>query len=879
MLLRSSREKQHSLSVALLATVLALLFLTASFAFAPVAHAQALPPRDTRTWQDPNGGPSFTFSTLAIRDDCTTRGDLIYTSGMRAGWRLSGTVSVRRPDNTAVFSVIPVNQTGDLNLLVLYPPISQWQQNPGNVEVHVDMAISVFDENNNLVTWVGGDQSGAPGVLGPAGQDWDIFCANPPTPAIDIVKYTNGADANDPNAAGVPLVAVGAAVTWAYDITNTGPVDIPFAEITVTDNIPGVSPVFSAIVSGDGKGDGSAILQPGEVWRYIATGVAINLSNPPQNQGLVLVPNVCREGDAQAPGRTAYTNIGTVQIPNMSADDPSSYCNTFTSISVLKTADPTHIMTTTWEISKSVSPAVIDLFEGEDAVVDYTVQVTPTVTDEAFSVTGSISITNTGAEATSVSNVVDTINGFGSVPVSCPGGLPQTLAPGAVLVCTYASALPDSVSRTNSVVVTFTDGTRQATAPVVFGPPTVINGVVNIDDTYNGGTPGVIAQGVTSATTIEYTRTVVCGSDLGYEGGVASFTRANTARIIETNQTADASMRVNCYRPSVDKTADPEFTRRYEWQINKVAVPTEVDLVDGQSAPVTYTVVLTKAGPVDENFRVFGSITVNNPHPSAALQLTGITDRLGNGQSVTVNCPATSVPPSGSLACTYSSNLPNNADGTNTAIVTATTGIAYSSPVVAYSFTGVQPSQTLLNSVTVTDTNPATGQPWTFSGSGAQSYTVPFACTDITYDQNGLFQKTVANTAVITQTGQEASADVNLTCQLPRARLTGACIVGVSTWLVATNTTGAYVVEFRVGNNVTSTLNLALVANTPTTFTYDGNSDDLSSVQLLFNGHVIVTVIGPPAPGIGCSPTSLPPSDEPNGGATNWLYLPVITSR
>ncbi len=312
--------------VVALASLLALVLLSLSFMFGPSAYAQDVPPRDTRTWDDPQDGPSFTFSTLAIRDDCTSRGDVIYTTGMRAGWSLTGQVIVRRPDNTLTFSVIPVDQTTDLNLLVTYPPLSEWQQNPGNVEIHVDVAIEVRDAENELVQWVGGDQEELPGVLGPNGQDWDIFCAQQLEPEIDIIKLTNGADANAPDGADVPLITPGDDVTWTYIITNTGPIDILLAEITVTDNIPNVTPVFAAVVSGDAKGDGNGILQPGEVWRYTATGVAVNLATPPQDEGLVLVPNVCRGGNPNLPGRTAYTNIGTVEIPSMSATDPSSYC-------------------------------------------------------------------------------------------------------------------------------------------------------------------------------------------------------------------------------------------------------------------------------------------------------------------------------------------------------------------------------------------------------------------------------------------------------------------------------------------------------------------------------------------------------------------------
>ncbi|MBK8799795.1 MAG: hypothetical protein IPM07_27375 [Anaerolineales bacterium] len=221
-----------------------------------------------------------------------------------------------------VFTEISVNQTGDLNLLVPYPPVSEWQDNGSNREVHVDLSIGVFDENGVQVAWVGGDQVNAPGILGPGGQDWDVFCNGAQTPDIDIIKFTNGADANNPDAAGVPVIAPGAPVTWTYRITNTGNVDIPLSEITVTDNIPGVNPIFTSVVSGDLKGDGNGLLQPGEVWLYTAAGASLNLSNPGPVPGLQIVPNVCRQGNAGAPGSPAYTNIGTVQIPQYVGNRP-----------------------------------------------------------------------------------------------------------------------------------------------------------------------------------------------------------------------------------------------------------------------------------------------------------------------------------------------------------------------------------------------------------------------------------------------------------------------------------------------------------------------------------------------------------------------------
>ncbi len=55
--------------------------------------------------------------------------------------------------------------------------------------------------------------------------------AVPAIPAIDIIKYTNGEDANDPTG---PFIPVGGAVDWTYAVTNIGNVDL--VNVTVTDD-------------------------------------------------------------------------------------------------------------------------------------------------------------------------------------------------------------------------------------------------------------------------------------------------------------------------------------------------------------------------------------------------------------------------------------------------------------------------------------------------------------------------------------------------------------------------------------------------------------------------------------------------------------------
>lgn len=133
---------------------------------------------------------------------------------------------------------------------------------------------------------------------------------------IDIEKKTNGNQADGANDGDVPQITYGDVVTWSYEVTNTG--DIPFseAEVIVTDDQPGVTPVLDT--SSDAGGD--LILSPGETWIYTATGQALDLPNAPTD--VTVVPG-CNDG------RETYENLGTVVIgeTDLTDTDPSHYCN------------------------------------------------------------------------------------------------------------------------------------------------------------------------------------------------------------------------------------------------------------------------------------------------------------------------------------------------------------------------------------------------------------------------------------------------------------------------------------------------------------------------------------------------------------------------
>ncbi|MEL4305522.1 DUF7507 domain-containing protein, partial [Methanococcoides cohabitans] len=84
-------------------------------------------------------------------------------------------------------------------------------------------------------------------------------------PSIDLEKHTNGHD-ND-TAPGLDILA-GSAVEWTYHVNNTGNVNL--TNLVLFDNR--TTSISSEPVIGD---DGDGVFEPGEVWVYNASGIAI----------------------------------------------------------------------------------------------------------------------------------------------------------------------------------------------------------------------------------------------------------------------------------------------------------------------------------------------------------------------------------------------------------------------------------------------------------------------------------------------------------------------------------------------------------------------------------------------------------------------------
>lgn len=328
-------------------------------------------------------------------------------------------------------------------------------------------------------------------------------------------------------------------------------------------------------------------------------------------------------------------------------------------LTISKTADTSFTRTWEWDIEKSVTPGTSDIFTGDSQTFAYSVEVDRTgYTDSDFRVFGSITIENDTPVDATITSVTDSIGGA-PADVDCGVTFPYVLGDGQTLVCSYDEAVGSGASGTNVATVA-TSGMvlgGEATADYAFtDPTTVVNATINVEDS-NGMSWEFGDDG-----TVDYPVNRTCDADEG--------THANTATIVETGASDSASATLNCHALDVEKTVDGAFDRRWSWTIDKSESEDDpLLLMPGQTYQVDYAIELTPVG-ADEGWSASGSITIDNPNPVLAASLTGVIDVLSPDIAAVVDCPALSVPAGGTLVCTYTADLPDAEDRSNTATAT-----------------------------------------------------------------------------------------------------------------------------------------------------------------------------------------------------------------
>jgi hypothetical protein len=324
-------------------------------------------------------------------------------------------------------------------------------------------------------------------------------------------------------------------------------------------------------------------------------------------------------------------------------------------VSVDKDATGTFDRTIDWEILKSVDPDAHHLFDGDSATSGYSITVTKNETVGNIAVTGLITIHNpTGGDGSSAAPIEDAIPadilsvddvisqaGLADTPatVDCGVAYPHTLGAGETLVCTYTASPAETDDGLNTATVEIDPGTElttgkseySATADVLFAENLIGFEEINVDDTNNGGDFGPVG----STTTHTYDLGFDCSS-VTYVDGVASYEVPNTATIVETGASSNATVTVNCYLWDVSKTADGAYNDRYRWEITKTVDPESQSKFAGDTLSWTWSITWDSFLVGEENHAVTGVITVDNPAP---MELTvDVADELTGGFAATVEC-------------------------------------------------------------------------------------------------------------------------------------------------------------------------------------------------------------------------------------------------
>jgi hypothetical protein len=218
----------------------------------------------------------------------------------------------------------------------------------------------------------------------------------------------------------------------------------------------------------------------------------------------------------------------------------------------------------------------------------------------------------------------------------------------------------------------------------------------------------------------------------------------------------------------VSKDASTTFTRTYTWTITKEVNPTSHTGFAGDSFSSDYTVTVDRSQQ-DSDWAVSGNITIYNPDPTNSATITGVSDDV-SGVNAPVNCGVTFpylLAAGGTLACTYSTALPDGSNRINTATATTSGAVGGDSGTADVIF-GAPTTVNGYEMVNVTDSvqgdlGPASGDdPVSFN------YDRDFSCSTNPSDYtDGVDTDTYPNTATIEETDQSDDASVTVTCYAP----------------------------------------------------------------------------------------------------------------
>lgn len=231
------------------------------------------------------------------------------------------------------------------------------------------------------------------------------------------------------------------------------------------------------------------------------------------------------------------------------------------------------------------------------------------------------------------------------------------------------------------------------------------------------------------------------------------------------------------YELDVEKDANTELTRTYEWEITKDPDASYVGF-PGDVFPHDYTITVNRTGFTDSGWKVSGTITIENNTPFDA-EIESVSDVVSPDLAAAVDCGVTfphTLASGATLECTYSSDLPDGADRKNTATVTTSSdgdvgGGEATADVLFDENTTINEVDAEVNVTDDFGTPGDDGDDKEFGplgDGGTGEYSRNFVCpTDENLYTGGVYTEEVTNTATIDETGDSDDATVDITCYLP----------------------------------------------------------------------------------------------------------------
>lgn len=411
-----------------------------------------------------------------------------------------------------------------------------------------------------------------------------------------------------------------------------------------------------------------------------------------------------------------YTTGGTPATVSVN-DAATVDLNCFALPTVDKTASGTAERKYTWDMTKTVTPTAVSLFDGDSHALSYTVEATRSAADNTINVSGVITIRD-AAERAFLAPVVSDVVSFGAAqfPAMVGACAPDaTAGNGIVFTCAYSVTIDPEAnpgvdfsggSNLVKVALTKSDGSKTYNLEFIkafaVAAPVVTGDVLTVTDPMAGaGSPHQFSD----SGTWNYDHTATCDPAKKYEYGfkienTATGTYGNADPIVRK-----ASVDVKCHAVVVKKAAKTKFKRDYDWTADKKIVVDPADakvqsagtcvvapIADGSIYngfklcnnavlkldpngvyDTVYRLQATRSVQSESDFVVYGDIQATWPAsaptpvfvpaiPSDTLYFNG-----GATQSVTPTCTAMAAT---SLTCRYNALVADGTAGYNLAKIT-----------------------------------------------------------------------------------------------------------------------------------------------------------------------------------------------------------------